>query len=362
MGYLETPPSLLSAIEAQVAQVRAPLHQQTKALAELFELFTRDRGRLGRFNYLDDPRYRLAYLRYHLPLNFARAVCALRDLRRLRPEVAAFESVVDLGAGPGSSTLATLLELPPAPRRYFLSDRSRGALRVARQLIDQCSEAAGRGPQDVVHRVQKLPELPEIPPGSLVWMSMVVNELRTASGRGLDLGHLVRRLEAKLAPPGVLVLVEPALREPGLGLLRLHDSLLASGRWRVIAPCTHQKDCPLLRARGRPWCHFHFDWRPGRVVEEIARPLQLSTGRSSLSYLALERTDGPEKTPAPERPRHARVIGDPMGVRGGGAGIYVCRDGRRETLHQGARRLGRGDRVELAKGGRSWRLVGAWGE
>ena len=146
-----------------------------------------------------------------------------------------------------------------------------------------------------------------------------------------------------------MIIVESGLRASGLRLLTLHDELLATGYWRVLAPCTHQKRCPLLRLDKRPWCHFHLRWNPGATVRRVAEPLGLSCDTASFSYLALERIhragDSPEAdTGGVER---ARVIGDRMAVRGGKDGIYICHDGKRATLRRLPAGVRRGDRLRM---------------
>lgn len=367
MPAIETPPPLLEVIDDLVARVRVGPRAQTEALAELFELFTRERGQLHRLNYLDTPRLRSAYLRYHLPLNTARTLCVLEDLATLVPDLPRCETIVDLGAGPGSSSVAALLRLPAAPRRYILTDRSGGALRAAREVLAGCARRSGQPEPKVVCRQEKLPELPAIPSGSLVLMGMVLNELRPRPREGIDVEHLVRRLERRLPPGTVLAIIEPALRAPGLRLLELHDRLVESSGWEILAPCTHQRTCPLLRARGRPWCHFHFDWRAGPSVESIARPLGLHCEKGALAYLVARRrapsSRSEDVTSAP--PDLGRVIGDPMRTRDGGRGAYVCQGGRRETVPSGDAGLLRGDRIRDGGGSRrrreTVRVVSRWG-
>ena len=352
MATVQIPSSVLSAIDVQIRRAGVSVSRRSKALAELFELFTVRRSHLSRFTYLDSPRHRLAYLSYHLPLNLARATCVLRDLLRLKPEVASYEHVVDLGAGPGSGSLATLLTLPSAQRSYLLTDRSRGGLRLAREVIDHCHREEELPRPEVATRVQRLPELPSIPPRSLVWLSMVLNEMQLANRRGPDPVQFIRRLEAGIKPPGILIIVEPALRAPGLRLLEVHDALLGSRGWKILAPCTHQKTCPLLREKGRPWCHFHFAWKAGETIEKIAAPLGLDCEKGSLSYLVAERT-GPEAAKPSGRADRARVIGDPMRVSGAGKGIYVCCDGRRQTLRDPPRDARRGDVIVMGESGKN---------
>jgi ribosomal protein RSM22 (predicted rRNA methylase) len=342
---IETPPELLAAIEAEIEP--APLAKQVRALSDLFQLFTRERSRLRVASYLDVPRLRSAYLRYHVPLNAARAAWVLRHLLRIHPRMAELPEVVDLGAGPGSASLAALFELPPSvPRRWALHDRSRAALRIARALLEDAARrlgpARGAGLGGVTTSVSALPGLPAMPRRALVLISMVLNEARIGARGGPDgaafLGALARRLD----PGSAVVIIEPALREPGRSLLAVHDAAAASGDWRVLAPCTHQRSCPLLRARDRSWCHFRIAWRVPRPVMDVAAPLGLARDPPSLSFLALERTDRP---PGAGDPCRARVIGDRMRVEGGKEGIYLCREGLRELVVDPPAGPGRGDIV-----------------
>src|SRR5688572_18574645 len=140
MPPLATPPELVSALEEELASTRGSAAEDSRALGRLFRLFTSERGGLGKRSYLDDPALRRAYLRYHLPLNTARAAFVLAEALRIEPSIAALEEVVDLGAGPGSASLATLLGLPATTARgYTLVDRSRSGLAIGRRLLERCA-------------------------------------------------------------------------------------------------------------------------------------------------------------------------------------------------------------------------------
>jgi ribosomal protein RSM22 (predicted rRNA methylase) len=345
----ETPHALVAAVEEEIRSIGASRARQVKALERLHELFTSGRSRMRSVSYLDDPALRNAYLRYHLPLNAVRGTFVLGQILEVHPSVGALTEVVDLGAGPGSASLASLLSLPgDMPRKYLLHDRSRAGLALARRLLARCTEGSptDSGSVKISTRVGSLPRLPRIPRQALVWLSMVVNELEAASRRGFDtevfLGHLAKAVE----PPSVVIIVEPALRSPGRDLLRLHDLALRSGAWRVLAPCTHQASCPLLSGRDRSWCHFHFRWKAPPFVREVADPLGLDHAQPSVAYLALERLVGPSRGEA-HTGKRARVIGDLMPIAGGRRGVYICRDGRRELLESAPGDTRRGDVIEV---------------
>jgi hypothetical protein len=186
-----------------------------------------------------------------------------------------------------------------------------------------------------------------MPRRALVLASMVLNEAGIGARGGPDAAAFLGGLAGRLDPGSVVVIIEPALRAPGRSLLAVHDAAAASGAWRVLAPCTHQLACPLLRARDRSWCHFRIAWRVPRFVEEVAVPLGLARDPPSLAFLALERADRPAPGGDPGR---ARVIGDRMRVHGGKEGIYICREGQRELAVAPPAGLERGDVVRRQGG------------
>ncbi len=350
-----TPETLIHAIQDVVDRAGVPLKKQIRALEELFSLFTAGRARLRRTSYLDDPRYRTAYLRYHVPLNFARAAWVLAQVRAVLPDVDRLEHVVDLGAGLGSASLATLHVLPGAPlREYTLFDRSRAALKVARHLLERSAGPSPGGTAPAIRtRAATLPPVPEIPSAALVWMCMLLNELGIDGPKDERPETFVEHVTARIPPGSVLILIEPAQREPGRRLLAVHDAFVASGAWRVLAPCTHDRACPLVAIRSRPWCHFHFEWRHHEYVRRVASPLGLSSPRSSLAFLAVGRGE----TATPRFRGAARVVGDVMKVGNGGSGVYVCQDGKRKELSPAPRGSRRGDIIETRADGGHHRLL-----
>jgi SAM-dependent methyltransferase len=74
-----------------------------------------------------------------------------------------------------------------------------------------------------------------------------------------------------LAPNGVLLLIEPALKETSRALLSVRDQLTSAGAF-VLAPCLWQGPCPAL-VSPHDWCH-----------DSAARPSQ---PRADFSYLVL---------------------------------------------------------------------------
>jgi ribosomal protein RSM22 (predicted rRNA methylase) len=114
---------------------------------------------------------------------------------------------------------------------------------------------------------------------------------------------------ALLEEGGIVLLIEPALRDTSRALLAVRDRLLASGL-HVVAPCFWAAPCPAL-ARERDWCHD--------TARDGAR-------RVDFSYLAL-RADG-----RPEEDRTLfRIVSDPL-VEKGRLKLYGCGPAGRHAL------------------------------
>jgi len=162
---------------------------------------------------------------------------------------------------------------------------------------------------------------------------------------------------------GVVVLIEPALRETGRALLQLRDQLLQEGFF-ALAPCLTQKPCPAL-ASAKDWCTAEARWTPPPHFIQLADATGLRADeRLSFAPLILSK-----KAPPAPAPGAWRVVGVPLPEKGKKR-VWVCSDEGRVALgrldkHAAAANaqfdeLGRGDLVRLGgleKRGDGLRLV-----
>jgi SAM-dependent methyltransferase len=151
----------------------------------------------------------------------------------------------------------------------------------------------------------------------LVVAAHLLNELfvdRLPAERAeLRAGRVLTWARALLAPAGVMVLLEPALRQTSRELLAVRDRVLAAGL-KVVAPCFWTGPCPAL-ARDRDWCHD-------------AAPIA-NGARVDYSYLVL-RAAGPGLNP-PADPALFRIVSDPM-VEKGRLRLFGCGPAGRHPL------------------------------
>jgi ribosomal protein RSM22 (predicted rRNA methylase) len=139
----------------------------------------------------------------------------------------------------------------------------------------------------------------------LVVAAHLLNELfvdREPAERVALRARRVRAWSTLLAPNGVLILIEPALRDTSRELLAVRDQVLATGSLHVLAPCFWTGPCPAL-ALDRDWCHD-------------AAPVT-SKPRVDFSYLVLR------AEAVPPAPTVNRVVSDPMPEKGR-LRLFVC--------------------------------------
>lgn len=292
---------------------REDLRFFAKGVAELSDLFTAERRRLNA-GYLNQPQYRAAYLLYFLPINYAKTLFILdqmptefwkRDLFR----------VLDLGCGPGSSSLAFLTSLnrknPHARVELTLVEQNEKILNDARALLAKLFPKLRLQIHAHALRLEKFRSPGEF---DLILMSHVLNEMTQLSAQERA-AWLFPKLETALAPEGLLLISEPALKRPTRELMALRDHLLEDKTFCVLAPCLHREICPMLAATAQDWCHFYIDWEEPTYLQELDRLVKNDNRFLKVAYLLLGRTRAYGKLAT--RPRNFfRVVSNRMKTKG----------------------------------------------
>ena len=216
------------------------LEALTPAVAHLSDLFTTERPEKKFPDYFADPRLLAAYGVFFLPQSFTRTSFALAQtcgLRGWKP-ASARPSILDLGSGPGSCGVAAAYRLRQAGHTHVDLhgiDKSPSALAAmeafARATLGDAITAKTRIGD--ASRPETWPE----GPFDLIIAGFVLNEMPQ-----LDQVAMIRwfgELKARLAPGGLILILEPALRITAERLQKLSD-FLAGGDMTRIAPRTRQ--------------------------------------------------------------------------------------------------------------------------
>lgn len=309
-------PSVARALEGYI--LKFDLSRVSQAMLELSDRFNRIDETLGG-DYMESEGHRAAYLLYFLPANFAKASVVLSELA---PTFAGRESlsILDMGSGPASMSLAaldTLGRLPGVARIDFtVMDSSRGALEdgaflLRRYAADAFAEA--NAPKLVVSTA--VTDLETAAFSDRRWDLIIIgdtlNELHRGTARpAASHAAFLENLAGNLADDGSLVVIEPSLKSIALRLQAVRDIVAEKPGLCVRAPCLRQGPCPMLSEdHERDWCHTGALWmRPPFV-----RCIDKATGRKKFvlkfsSMVIRRRTEPPAE--APGGMTAFRVVGD----------------------------------------------------
>ena len=246
------------------------LEEVAASVYELSRGLVGDRELIGS-SYLEDPGKLGAYLLYFWPVSYAQGRRVLAEIPR------AFSGrCLDVGGGPGPMSMAAI---DAGCTRAHLLERSLGAITAAQGI----ARAAG------VRLTTERADLQRHEPVEHGQHELVIAGHSIGELFSRDEERIARRAQlcegwlGSLTEDGVLVLIEPALRETSRELLEVRDMLVERGH-RILAPCLHEGPCPALE-RERDWCHSERSWEPPAVVSRIMRAAGLRKESLKMSYL-----------------------------------------------------------------------------
>jgi SAM-dependent methyltransferase len=292
------------------------LYEAAVAVKELSRGFTRTRELAGA-RYLDDPSLLGGYLLFYWTVSFCQTWAAILSSGIAPGAGLQGRRVLDIGAGPGPSSIALLTA---GADRVTAVDRSTPALRVAAQLASR----SGRRLETRVVDVASGEPLPH-GPFDLVTAVHTVNELWSDLDDRLDRRRaFVESLVGSLAPGGRLLLVDPALTATANEAIELRDELAAAG-WRVLAPCTHADRCPALPSGT---CHAEVAWVPPPAVRRIGHAARIGRETLAFSYFLLAPpAAAPHSAEAPlarQPPPPYRVVSERFLAKSGRLRVLIC--------------------------------------
>jgi ribosomal protein RSM22 (predicted rRNA methylase) len=277
-------------VELQFGIDRELEHANRSRLARAVEQITND-YKQGRFaESLNSPESRTAYLLTRLPATFAANVRVFREVARLMPELPP-ESMLDLGAGPGTATWAAR-EVWPELRNTTFIESNREFLELGQRLAS--------GLQN--NWIEADLSSTEFPAADLVVLSYAIGELKDSVPVVNRAWHAARRM---------LVVIEPGTPRNFAIVSEIRRQLIEAGG-HPVAPCPHSNECPMAAAGD--WCHFAVR------VERTSEHRRLKGGTlgyedEKFSYLAFS------KAPAPHA--DARIVRHPE-IHGGHIKLTLC--------------------------------------
>lgn len=212
--------------------------------------------------------------------------------------------LLDIGSGPGPASFGVARWAASHGRKVDAL-----ALEAAPQALESFKRIWSSGALET--RCWRVGERLPDGPFDVIIASHVLNELFLDTSDRLELRTaFCQELSRRLAPGGLLVLIEPALKRTGRDLLVVRDALLRGGL-SVRAPCLLQSACPALE-RPRDWCHADRPWTPPEWSLEMGKQAGIARDSLKFSFVIFS------NTPSAEEPNDDlfRIVSEPMPEKG----------------------------------------------
>lgn len=294
-----------------------------KGVRELSEQFTEGRSQSRQMqSYLQQAKFRSSYLLYFLPLQAAKFLTLFEQNRAALDALPGRAVIWDLGAGPGTATLALLTLLSqssklPEHLEIHWVDTQDSILKDGRALLEHFIALVPQWRTRITlhtHNQSWWEARPLMEKGrvDLALFGNVLNESLGQSGRMTEFWKF---LTGHVTGAGVLW-VEPADRGSSQFLSQLRDQALED-QWipgdatAIWAPCLHAGRCPL--ATGRDWCHTSVELE---IEGQWFRAFSIALGSArewiKYSYLWLASRENPAPARASGTSEKYRVLSDPL--------------------------------------------------
>lgn len=297
-SYLET----LAVSQTKAAE----LARSQKAVSERYRRV--DPAKAGGFGIRSETEA-LAYAVARMPATYAVNAAVFGVVRELDPDFAPL-SVLDVGAGPATSTLAALSQWNLETATLIEPNRFLSGL--GGDVLSRFSAIRPVWHSAEVSRLISGDVVPE--DHDLVVLSYMMNEIAPR-----ERSSLISKLWERCS--GVLIVIETGT-PLGFSVVddvrrQAHDLGAA-----IIGPCPQSGTCPLSQADGR-WCHFSVRTERSRTQKALKDGASLGYEDEKFSWVALSR----KPVSAPDY----RIIGHPLGTKV--RELQVCtKDGKALTL------------------------------
>ena len=203
---------------------------------------------------LKDIRLLEAYSIYFLPINYVK-IRYLFDKIELDKIVANSPKILDFGCGPGTAALAAVNYLRKKSE-IFLLDSSVNAGHFAKDLIYKFSSQKAtclKEPEWKKYRYD------------LIIAANTINEVMSG-----QVEKLVEDMHVALKDKGILLILEPALKEKTKKAMEIRDLILKKyDHMKPLYPCTRKDSCPMLSSSAKDWCHGSISWSQSRLVKQV---------------------------------------------------------------------------------------------
>lgn len=269
---MELPFNLRTAIESELASQSA--NKLAALSAELSESY-RAGIPIKEGKYLQSDDDVAAYAAFRLPATFAAIYSAISQIKDRSP-LWNPKTLLDVGAGPGTAMWAASTLLADLENITLLEQEG--------SMISLGKRLSANSPLTSVQEAKwikaDITGAWEVSPQELVIASYVLNEL-PQDRRSVFIKQLWD------STSDTLLIIEPGTPTGFLRIKQAREQLLAAGA-KTIAPCPHDKPCPLDES---DWCHFSQRVARTRLHRKV-KAGELSYEDEKFSFLCMSRSSG----------------------------------------------------------------------
>jgi len=267
---VELPLSLQTAIEHEMEQ------QSTKKLAALAAEISEGYRSGIPFNkgrYIQSHEDVLAYISYRLPATYAAVYSAISQTKDRFPHWSP-KTMLDVGAGPGTAMWAASA-VWNGLEGFTLLEQDEHMIAFGKRLSQYSPNTSIRQATWIKADITKERD---VLPHDLVIASYVLNEL-SQDKREAFIQQLWQ------STTDLLMIIEPGTQTGFQRISLAREQLLALGA-KMIAPCPHEKPCPLPEY---DWCHF--SQRVARTkLHRTVKGGELAYEDEKFTFLSMART------------------------------------------------------------------------
>ena len=212
-----------------------------------------------------------AYLTTRMPATYAAISRVLAEVSNVTPEFAP-QSMLDIGAGPGTASWAALQQWPEIASTTMIDPDVR-FVELAKSFAAQSGIPALSSATITRAKLNETDAKADLVIAAYVFAELVEKE---AGQTALKLWQQTKHM---------LIIIEPGTPRGFARIKSARDNLIKAGAY-MIGPCTHANDCPMTSGE---WCRF--TQRLARSREHMhAKQATVSFEDENFSWIALSRT------------------------------------------------------------------------
>lgn len=279
----------MSALPDHIFHLIEELTSKESLSASYESLSDRYRGAIDKR--LSNHKEYLAYLASRMPATFAACSEVMQRMHAALPEFRP-STLLDVGAGPGTLFIA-LQEYYATLQRAEFVERDAHFTELSKNLLS--SYSANLSWQQEIRGDEQF---------DLVTSSYMLSELAD-----IEIDRMIQAFMQKAT--SAIMLIDTGTPLGYKGLIRARTMLIENG-WKIVAPCPHNKACPI---QAPDWCHFSIRLPRSRLHKAV-KGAERGFEDEKFCYIIASKHEAVQKD-------ESRIVGMPM-QRSGHVKLKLC--------------------------------------